>query len=135
MKRAALKYVAALALLVVAGLSCGEPSGPKAGELKVVLTTPSPGLDGAIMFTINGPTPLTSLTAEPGLRVFTDGIGGVTTRVILTSTTGALINAIILRVGVEDVGQVTQYTAAVNQVASNGYQLRVTGGYSLTVVK
>lgn len=130
-----MKRVAALALLVVAGLSCGEPSGPKAGELKVVLTTPNPGADGAIMFTINGPAPLTSLTAEAGLRAFTDGTGGVTTHVILTTATGALINAIVLRIGVEDVGQVTQYAAAVNQVASNTYQLRVTGGYTLTVVK
>lgn len=127
-----MKRTAALALLVVAGLSCGEPSGPKAGELKVVLTTPNPGQDGAIVFTINGPAALTSLTAEPTLRAFTDGTGGVTTKVIVT---GTLTNASIVRIGVEDVGQVTLYAAAVNQVAATTYQVRHQGGYALTIIK
>lgn len=126
MKRAAL-----LALALGAALSCGEPSGPKAGLLKISLATPFSGSDGAVLLTVTGPAPLTSLTASPGLRAFTDTLG-VSTKVVVT---GVLLNGVIAEIGVEDVGAVAQYSATLVQAAASTYQLRATAGYSLSVIR
>ena len=127
MKRAAL-----LALTLGAALSCGEPSGPKAGLLKIALTTPFSGSDGAVLLTVTGPAPLTSLAAIPGLRVFTDTLGGPSTKVVVT---GTLVSGVIAEIGVEDVGAVAQYSATIVQVAASTYQLRATAGYAVSVVR
>ncbi|HEY3219494.1 MAG TPA: hypothetical protein VGJ80_02075 [Gemmatimonadales bacterium] len=126
---------ALLATLLVTGLSCGGdstgPSGP--GQLKVRLTSPNSGLDSAIVFTITGPTALTSATAAPGLRLFQQPLG--------TSTRFALIGqlntgATILTIGVTDVGAFSQYSGAITGVALPNYALRVLpGGYALALTR
>src|SRR4029077_19544788 len=103
MKRSGLLGHALLATLLVAGLSCGDSTGPSGpGQLKVRLTSANSGLDSAIVFTITGPAPLTSATAGTGLRLFQQPLGGTATRFAIT---GQLTNgATILTIGVANIG-------------------------------
>src|SRR6266852_6139755 len=135
MKRRGLLGHALLATLLVAGLSCGDSTGPSGpGLLKVRLTSANSGLDSAIAFTITGPAPLTSATAGTGLRLFQQPLGGTTTRFALT---GLLTNgATILTIGVADLGAGSQYNGTVDAVAMPSYQVRnPLTGYALAVTR
>lgn len=126
--------VAALAALLITGVSCGKdgPSGPTAGNLTVWLTSPNTGADSAIVFTVNGPAPLTGVTAGTGLRVFHQPLGGNSTKIALTGR--LLHNVGIVTIGVADVGVVGQYSVTIHGIAQPNYQLRILpGGYALTV--
>jgi len=135
MKR--LSTLALVAVVVATGISCGDKggtgvSGP--GELKVRLTSPNSGLDSAIIFTITGPAPLTSVTVGPGLRLFQQPLGGTSTKFALT---GQLTNgALILTIGVQDLAALSQYSGTINGVALPTYQLRtLPGGYALALLR
>jgi hypothetical protein len=127
--------VALLAIGTVAGVSCGnDPTRSGPGEVQVRLTSPNSGADSAIVLTISGPAALTSATAGTGLRLFQQPLGGTTTRFALT---GLLANgAVILTIGVPDIGALSQYSGAINGVARPNYQLRVLpGGYALALTR
>lgn len=116
--------------LALAGAgNCSDNSGPVAGELSVSLTTPNPGGDGAILFSVTGPAALTSATAASGLRVFAQPLGTVTRFAV----TGTLTNGAVLTIGVANVKQAAQYAATIQDVAAPDFQLRGLSGYSLTV--
>jgi len=135
MKRRGLLGHALLATLLVAGLSCGDSTGPSGpGQLKVRLTSTNSGLDSAIAFTITGPAPLTSATAGAGLRLFQQPLGSTATRFAIT---GQLTNgATILTIGVANIGDLAQYTGTIQGVATPSFQLRVLpGGYALAVIR
>ncbi len=100
-----------------------------AGLLTVSLATPNAGADGAILFNVSGPQPLTSVTARPGLRVFSQPLS-TSTRVAVT---GTLTSGAVVTIGVADTRNVAQYTATVQVVAAPDFQLRSLTGYSLTV--
>ena len=127
----------ALALVLgLAGLSCKEgPTGPTAGTLKVKLTMPAAnsGFDGAILFTVTGPTAPSDVGAGASLAKFHQQLGATTKYVV----TGTLVTgATILTLDVEDTRQ--RYTATIQQVAAqNGYQLRPAPltGYALAVTR
>ena len=127
---------AMLAGLIAVGLSCGgdstKVSGP--GELIVRLTSPNSGLDSAIAFTITGPAALTSAVPGAGLRMFQQPLGGTSTRFALIGqlTTGATI----LTIGIQDLGELSQYTGTINGVAMPNYNLRILpGGYALALTR
>jgi hypothetical protein len=127
---------AVLAGVIAVGLSCGgkEPTVSGPGELKVRLTSPNSGLDSAIVFTISGPAALTSAVAAPGLRLFQQSLGGTSTRFALIGqlTTGVTI----LTIGVQDLGELSQYTGTITGVAVPNYSLRVLpGGYALALTR
>lgn len=127
--------VAIVAGVTLAGLRCGGdgPTQTGPGALKVRLTAPAGIADSAIVFTIAGPAPLTSVTVGTGLRLFQQPLGGTTTRFALT---GALANgATILTIGVADVGAFSQYSGSVDGVARADYQLRALAGYALAVMR
>ncbi|OLC32996.1 MAG: hypothetical protein AUH81_14965 [Candidatus Rokubacteria bacterium 13_1_40CM_4_69_5] len=127
--------VAALAAVVVVGVSCGHdgPSGPVAGTLSVRLTSPNSGADEAILVTVAGPTALTSAAAGPGLRLFQQPLGGATTRFALVGRLNT--GATILTIGVGDVSRANEYRTAIDGIAQPDYQLRSLDGYQLTVVR
>ena len=121
--------ILAATLLTAAG-SCSSSSGPVAGMLTVSLRAPNPGADGAILLTVAGPQALTSVTADAGLRVFSQPLSTVT-KVALT---GSLASGAILTIGVADVRQATQYHGTIQSVAASAdFQLRPLAGYALTV--
>ena len=126
---------ALLAGVLVVGLSCGDgPTMTGPGDLKVRLTSPNPGLDSAIVFTISGPAALTSAVAAPGLRLFQQPLGGTSTRFALIGqlTTGTTI----LTIGVQDLGAFSQYSGTITGVAMPNYSLRVLpGGYALALLR
>ena len=126
--------VAIVAVVALGGLSCGDgPTQTGPGTLKVRLTSPAANADTAIVFTITGPAPLTSVTAGTGLRLFQQPLGGTTTRFALI---GSLTNgATILTIGVADVGAFSQYSGSVDGVAQANYQLRPLAGYALAVTR
>lgn len=127
--------VAIVAGMLLAGLSCGDdnPTDSGPGLLKVRLTSPVANADSAIEFTITGPAPLTSVAAGTGLRVFQQPLGGTTTGFALT---GSLANgAVILTIGVADVGAFSQYSGSIQGVAQANYQLRVLSGYALALTR
>lgn len=129
--------LAVLVTAVAAGLSCGGKDGVSTGPgtLRVRLTQPSAnsGLDSAIVFTITGPSPLTSASAPSGLRLFAQPLTGTTTRFALI---GQLNNAaIILNIGVADVAATSQYSGNIEGVARPNYQLRPFSGYALAVTR
>jgi len=127
---------ALLAGLIAVGLSCGgdstRVSGP--GELKVRLTSPNSGLDSAIVFTITGPAALTSAVPGAGLRLFQQPFGGTSTRFALIGqlTTGTPI----LTIGIQDLGELSQYSGTIAGVAMPNYTLRILpGGYALALTR
>jgi hypothetical protein len=126
---------ALLAGVMAVGLSCGGDgptlSGP--GEMKVRLTSPNSGLDSAIVFTISGPAALTSAAPGAGLRLFQQPLGGTTTRFALIGRLNA--GATILTIGVQDLGELTQYSGTITGVAQPNYQLRTVGGYALALTR
>lgn len=122
-------------LLAIVGVAvgCGEgTSAPVAGMLRVELSTPNSGADGAMLLTITGPAALTSATPERGLRLFAQPLGDTTTRVALT---GVLNAGAIITIGVADVAKARQYRATIQSAAAADFQLRTLAGYSLTVAK
>ena len=125
-----------LAAVMIIGLSCGDSSASRPGDLMVRLTTPNSGADSAIVLTITGPagSVLTKATAGIGLRLFQQPLAGNTTRFALT---GRLTQgAIILIIGVPDATEVTQYSGTIEGVAQANYQLRaLPGGYALAITR
>ena len=126
MKRA----VAVLVLLAACG---GDATGPTPGTLQVKLTLPATNLDSAMVLMVGAPAAITSAVAGPGLRLFAPPLGQ-TTKLVLV---GPLTNGtVILTLGVPDVGQVSEYTAVIQQVAQPNYQLRTSlAGYSLSITR
>ncbi len=122
------RVLLALALGLVF-VSCNNPTGP-GGTLKVRLTTPNSGNDGAMLLTISGPAALTSATAGPGLQLFSQAPLGASPHLVLT---GTLVSGTVLTIGVTDASTPSAYTATIQQVAAPNYQLRGLTGYSLTV--
>ena len=120
----------ALALAGGAG-SCSSDggTGPVAGVLTVSLATPNAGADGAMLFNVSGPQPLTSVTAGPGLRVFSQSLSTLTRLAV----TGTLTNGSVVTIGVADTRNAARYAASVQAVAAPDFRLRPLAGYSLTV--
>jgi hypothetical protein len=131
MKR--LTGVGLLAAALMVGLSCHDGTGPSGpGTLVVRLTSPNSGADSAIVITIGGPQPLTSATAGAGLRLFQQPLG-VSTKFALIGQLDA--NAVILRIGVRDLAQLSQYSATIDAIAQPNYQLRAQTGYALALTR
>jgi hypothetical protein len=128
MKRLVALLLVALALGGGAG-SCRESTGPVAGMLTVSLTTPNAGADDAMLFTITGPEAITTVTAGPGVRVFTQPLSTATRLAV----TGALANGAVVTIGVADTRKAAQYAASIQAVATPAFQLRTLTGYSLRV--
>lgn len=116
-------------------LACTGTTGPVAGTLKVNLTDPNNGQDGAVLLVLSAPAPPSSVTAGPGLTLW--GGPATTTNATLVLT-GSVASGTLLTLQVEDINKVAQYSATLQQVASSAnYTLRPPpfAGYSLTVTK
>ncbi|MGH7615451.1 MAG: hypothetical protein ACREMW_15580, partial [Gemmatimonadales bacterium] len=96
---------AAVALLIACG---GDGTGPTAGTLKVSLTTPNSGLDGAAMIVLSAPTAPGSVTPAAGLTLWGGPVTAATTTIAVT---GTLSTGTILTLQVDDTRQVAQYSA------------------------
>jgi hypothetical protein len=118
--------------LVHGGCKEDQPVAVNPGMLSVNLTTPNNGLDGAAVVVLNGPAAPVSVTATSGLTLWG---GPVTEPQSTIALTGVLNNGQILTIVVPDIGQASQYTASLREVAVNEtVALRALTGYSLTVV-
>jgi len=134
MRRRGAFAAAALAAVLVVGLTCVRDVGPVAGILNVQLTSPNSGGDSAIAFTIIGPAPLTTATPGAGLRLFAQPLTGTSTRFVLTGR--LTTSTTILTIGVENVNAVGQYKGTIQGVAQPNYALRtLPGNYRLTVIR
>jgi len=71
----------------------------------------------------------TSITAAPGLRVFSQPL----TIVTRAAVTGTLTNGAVVTIGVADTRKLSQYAATIEVVAGSDFQLRPLTGYSLTI--
>jgi hypothetical protein len=109
-------------------------SGSNAGTLRVDLTTPNSGADGAAVVILTGPAVPTSVTASPGLTMWG---GPVAARVDTIALTGSLTAGTILTLSVGDVTLANQYSATLRQVAASDQTvaLRDLTGYALAVVQ
>ena len=128
--------MAMLAAVLAGGLSCGDSTGPKGpGTLQILLTSPpaNSGADSAMVLTLTGPAPLTSATAGAGLRLFSQPLGGTTTRFAITGQLNT--GAIVFTIGVADVGAFSQYSGTIQGVVTGNYQLRSLSGYALAVTR
>jgi hypothetical protein len=114
-------------VLLGAALACEGNAGP--GVLKVNLTTPNSGGDGAILLTVSGPAAVVSAAPGAGLRLFAQP--SAPNHMALT---GTLRTGTILTIEVADVSKASTYTATIQEVATPSYQLRTLTGYSLRVV-
>ncbi len=122
----------AVALALGAAGSCSRDAGtgpPVPGVLTVSLAKPNSGPDGAIQFRFTGPVPPTSLTAAPGLLVFSEPLAMVNRMAV----TGTLTNGAVVTIGVADTRKASQYSATIEAVAGSDFQLRPLTGYSLTI--
>jgi hypothetical protein len=123
-----------LAAALVAGLSCDDGIGPFApGTLVVRLTSPHPGADSAIVFTISGPEPLTSAVPGSGLELFQPVLTGTSTKFALIGQLND--NAVLMTVGIRDVARFRLYTGTINGIAQPNFQLRDTKGYALALTR
>lgn len=126
--------LALLALLAVAsgcGSSDSGPTGPVAGPLRVVLTTPNTD-DGAVMFQVTGV--VDSVVAPAGLTLFQSVPGPNVIRAIVTGNIATGNNLLTLYVA--DVSKASSITPLLLQVAAQGtYAQRPIGAYSLQVQK
>ena len=129
MKRLGRWLLVALALGGAGSCSSDAGTGPVAGVLTVSLTTPNAGSDGAIQFRFTGPLAPMSITAAPGLRVFSQPL----TMVTRLAVTGTLTNGAVVTIGVADTRKLSQYAATIEVVAGSDFQLRPLTGYSLTI--
>jgi hypothetical protein len=119
----------------VLAIACGDGTGPVAGTLKVTLTTPNSGLDGAAIILLSGPAAPTSVSAGSGLTLWG---GPVTTAAAKVIVTGTLSTGTILTLRVDDVNKVGQYHATLQQVAAGSPPYVVRSpltGYTLSVTK
>jgi len=131
-----------LAITLVAALllpGCGDDKEPtasdKAGQLRVVLTTPNAGQDGAAVIVLNGPTAPRNVTAGSGLNLWG---GPVNTPQATIALTGVLNAGPILVLDVDDVTRAGEYSATLREVSSadESVALRTDlSGYSLTVMQ
>lgn len=114
--------------------ACKNSTGPVAGTLKVNLTTPNSGLDGAAVLLLTSPVPPTSVTAAAGLALWGGPVATTSARIVLT---GTLSSGTILTLQVDDVNKVGQYSVTIQQVAATTYLLRSPPltGYSATLTK
>src|SRR5437667_12815161 len=129
MKRLGRWLLVALALGGAGSCSSDAGTGPVAGVLTVSLATPNAGSDGAIQFRVTGPVAPTSVTAAPGLRVFSQPL----TMVTRVAVTGTLTNGPVLTIGVADTRKLIHYATTIEAVAGSDFQLRPLTGYSLTI--
>lgn len=122
-------FTAAVMLLA----ACKNSTGPVAGTLKVNLTTPNSGSDGAAVIVLTSPVPPTSVTPAAGLALWGGPVATTNARIVLT---GTLSTGTILTLQVDDVNKVGQYSVTVQQVAATTFQLRnPLTLYSATVTK
>lgn len=119
-------------LLVAVGCSGGDDSsGPVAGQLRVVITSPNAD-DGAVMFQVTGV--IDSVAAPAGLTVYQSAPGSNVLRALVTGDISTGSN--LLTLYVPDVGRASSYSTQVLQVAAVGtYAQRPAGAYTLTVQK
>ena len=126
----------ALVALLVGVAACGGgddggPSGPVAGPLRVVVTSPNTD-DGAVMFQVTGV--VDSVVAPAGLTLYQSVPGPNVIRAIVTGNISSGSNLLTLYVA--DVSKASSITTQVLQVAARvTYAQRPAGTYSLTVQK
>jgi hypothetical protein len=126
-RAARVRILGVIAALLMLG-SCD--SGPKAGEIVFVLTTPNQD-DGALQFRLTAaePNTLDGVAAGcAGCRVFTEVVSETEIRGVLT---GDVVPGDALRVLVSDRKARQAYGGQVVAVASRTYLLRSTTGYGL----
>lgn len=129
------RWVLAAAAAAGLVLACrGDSAGPVAGTLKVDLTTPNSGQDGAAIVVLSGPAVPVAVSPGPGLAVWGTPVTAMPAKVIVT---GTLATGTILSLQVEDVNKATQYTATLLQVARPfpSFALRSLTGYTLSVTR
>ena len=129
MRRLGRWLLVALALGGAGSCSSDAGTGPVAGVLTISLATPNGGADGAIQFRFTGPVAPTSVTAAPGLLVFSQPL----TMVTRVAVTGTLTSGAVVTIGVADTRKASQYAATIEAVAASDFQLRPLTGYSLTI--
>ena len=126
----------ALVALLVGVSACGGgddggPSGPVAGPLRVVVTSPNTD-DGAVMFQVTGV--VDSVVVPAGLTLYQSVPGPNVLRVIVTGNISSGSNLLTLYVA--DVSKASSITTQVMQVAARTtYAQRPAGAYTLTVQK
>jgi hypothetical protein len=109
------------------GVNAGTP-----GTLRVNLTTPNSGLDGAAVVMISGPAVPRGVNAGAGLKLWGAPVQSSQASVALT---GTLSTGTILTIDVADIALADQYSASLREVSKSDstVALRVLTGYSLTV--
>jgi hypothetical protein len=123
------------ALVVVAGCGGddggGGPTGPVAGPLRVVITSPNTD-DGAVMFQVTGV--VDSVAVPAGLTLYQSVPGPNVIRAIVVGNVSTGSNLLTLYVA--DVGKASLITPQLLQVAATGtYAQRSVGAYTLQVKK
>lgn len=123
-------------VLVALVAACSGPTLPVAGTLKVHLTTPNNGQDGAALLVLSGPAVPVSVTPGSGLVLWG---GPVQTATATIAITGTLSTGTILTLQVEDINQVNHYSVLLKDVAALSDSLRPAplsaAGYSVAVTR
>lgn len=112
----------------------GSVTGPKAvpGELTATLVTPNAD-DRAILITITGPGPVSSVAAANDDYVVFSKVSGSKVSVALF---GSLTSGTVIRFHVPDVGLVSSYTASLVEVVDPANNVRPQQtGYSVSISK
>lgn len=124
--------VLAAAFLATSGCNSDSgPTGPVAGPVRVVLTSPNTD-DGAVMFQVIGV--VDSVVVPAGLTLYQTVPGPNVIRAIVTGSIPPGSN--LLTLYVPDVGKASSISTQVLQVAGGPfYASRPVGAYSLEIMK
>lgn len=121
---------------VIAPLACKDDAtnGGTPGILRVTLTTPNSGQDGAAVIVLSGPMAPRGVQAGTGLTLWGGPVQSAQATVALT---GTLSTGTILTIDVADVDAVASYTATLREVSRSDstVALRELTGYVLAVVR
>jgi hypothetical protein len=119
-----------LLVALLAGCDTASPSPGGGSELKLGLRTPFRG-DHALLVTITGPAPATSVrSAGSGYVVYSRSTGNITRVAVF----GAINDGDLLRFSVPDAAQAGAWSATVTDAADSLNRTRSSlVGYSLTV--
>lgn len=130
-----MKRYAAVALL--AGFAaCSSDSGPTAGDLSVQLASPNPGLERAILVSVQGKVSNVTAPAGAAYAIAFHLFPGDSAHVTVIAPLGqALPGGALLRIRVDDVGKVASFSARVLDVIAADYTPLDTTGYVLSVIK
>lgn len=115
------RVLLALSAAVLVAAACGEPSGPRAGDL--IVSASAPTAARALVVRVTGQVTSAAAPAGSSYRVFSSTLAD-TTKIVVIAPTGTTLGAgALVRLSVSNTGNAAKYIAQVIQASGGANQL------------